>query len=128
MPSISIPAGYQQVMPYLIVSSAEKFLDFMLSVFGATEKMKSLKPDNTIAHAEVQVGESTIMFSSSTDQCGEQPAGLFIYVVDADKTYQKALDAGAKPVMPMSDQPYGRTGGVKDPFGNTWWVTGNNEQ
>ena len=125
MPSISIPAGYQQVMPYLIVSSAEKFLDFMLSVFDANEKMKSLKPDNTIAHAEVQLGESIIMFSSSSDQFTEQPAGLFVYVADADKTYQKALDAGAKPVMPMSDQPYGRTGGVKDPFGNTWWVTTN---
>ena len=128
MPSIPIPSGYQHVMPYLIVSSAEQFLAFMKDVFAATEKMISLKPDNTIAHSEVQLGESTIMFASSTDEFGNQPAGLFVYVADADATYQKALVAGATSVMPMSDQPYGRTGRVKDPFGNTWWVTTNNEQ
>ena len=62
--------------------------------------------------------------------CGEfvlpiaiQPAGMFVYVEDADETYHKALAEGAKSIMPPSDQEYGRSGGVIDPFGNTWWPT-----
>ena len=51
------------------------------------------------------------------------PAGLFIYVEDADETYKKAIEEGATVVTTLSDQAYGRSGGVKDPFGNTWWIT-----
>ena len=45
------------------------------------------------------------------------------YVDNADATFQTALDAGAKSIMPPADQPYGRSGGIIDPFGNTWWIT-----
>jgi len=50
---------------------------------------------------------------------------LFIYVHDADLTYKKALAAGAAtvPGNEPSDKDYGRTCGVTDPFGNTWWIT-----
>ena len=125
MPAVYIPQGYQQVMPYLIVKSAEQFLEFVKDVFGATEKHISHKPDDSIAHAEVQIGESTIMFASATDLFVEQPAGLFIYVSNADETYKKSIEKGATSVMEMTDQPYGRTGGVRDTFGNTWWITTN---
>jgi PhnB protein len=123
MATLSIPEGYQQVMPYLILQNAAQFLSFMEKVFGATEKYKALKDDGSIGHAELQIGESTIMFADSNEQWRTENAGLFIYVADADETYNKAIEAGATSVMPMSDQPYGRTGGVKDPFGNTWWIT-----
>ena len=123
MPAVKIPSGYQQIMPYLIVKDAQQFMDFTKQVFEATEKHISHKEDGSIAHAEVQIGESTIMFTNSTDQFGEQTAGLFVYVADADEVYKKAMEAGAESVMGMSDQPYGRTCGVKDPLGNTWWVT-----
>ncbi len=54
---------------------------------------------------------------------GLQNAGLYINVPDADEKFRLALDNGATVVMEMSDQSYGRTGGVRDPFGNTWWIT-----
>lgn len=38
---MKIPDGYQQVMPYLIVRDATKFVDFTSKVFGAVEKLKS---------------------------------------------------------------------------------------
>ncbi len=52
-------------------------------------------------------------------------AGMFIYVDDADTAYQKALTAGATTVegQEPSDKEYGRACGIKDPFGNTWWIT-----
>jgi len=63
------------------------------------------------------------MFGGSTEDWSVMTAGLFIYVEDADATYQKAMEAGAATVMALSDQAYGRTCGVKDPEGNTWWIT-----
>lgn len=120
---MKIPEGYQQVMPYLIVEGAAKFLDFMKKVFGAEEKMKVMRDENTIQHAEIRIGQSVIMFADATRQFKPRPAGLFVYVEDADQTYNQAISAGATSIMPMSDQEYGRSGGVADPFGNVWWPT-----
>lgn len=125
MQDISIPQGYQRVMPYLIIPNAAGFIEFTKTVFGAIEKNKMMRDEHTIAHAEVQIGESTIMLADSTELFAQHAAGLFVYVENADETYKNALAAGATSVMELSDQPYGRTCGVKDAFGNTWWVTKN---
>ena len=118
-----IPENYQTVMPYLIVKNAAQFMSFMQTVFGATEAYKAMRDENTIMHAEIMIGGSTIMFTDSTDVYGVQNAGMFIYVDDADETFKKAVDNGASIVNEMADQSYGRSGGVQDPFGNTWWIT-----
>ncbi|MGH2563832.1 MAG: VOC family protein [Ginsengibacter sp.] len=70
------------------------------------------------------IGGSTVMFADATDMYEVRNAGMFIYVDDADTTFKKTIDAGATIVSEMADQSYGRSGGVKDPFGNTWWITG----
>ncbi len=118
-----IPANYHTVMPYLIVENATKFLSFTEKVFDAREIYKAMRDQDTIMHAEIRIGDSTIMFADATDRYKPQPAGLFIYVDNADKRFKKAIQAGAKVINEVADQPYGRSGGVADPFGNTWWVT-----
>jgi uncharacterized glyoxalase superfamily protein PhnB len=118
-----IPANYQTVMPYLILDNAVKFISFTEKVFGAKETYKVMKDPVTIMHAEIMIGESTIMFADATDKYKPQPAALFIYVDDADKRYKKAIEAGATVLTEVADQPYGRSGGITDPFGNSWWVT-----
>ena len=118
-----IPENYQTVMPYLIVNGAEKFIVFVKEVFHAEETYRAMRNENTIMHAEIMIGGSTIMFADSTETYGVRNAGMFIYVEDADATFKKAIDAGATVVTEMADQSYGRSGGVKDPFGNTWWIT-----
>jgi len=120
---MKIPEGYQQVMPYLIVKGAAKFVDFMKKVFGGEEKMKVMRDENTIMHAEIRIGDSVIMLADATSHFEPRPAGLFVYVEDADETYHKAIAEGATSITPMSDQEYGRSGGVTDPFGNVWWPT-----
>jgi len=120
---MKIPEGYQRIMPYLIVEGASDFFNFMIAVFGAKEKMKVMRDETTIMHAELLIGESTIMFADSSHQYPPQTAGLFIYVDDADETYGQALATGAVSVLEPVDQDYGRTSGVKDPWGNTWWIT-----
>jgi PhnB protein len=123
MNNVTVPQGYQQIMPYLIVKNASLFLAFTKAVFEAEEKLKHMRDENTIMHAEVQIGNCVIMFADSTSDYQTQTTGLFIYVDDADRVYQKALEQGAVRVSDLANQPYGRSGGVKDPFGNTWWIT-----
>lgn len=121
--NLPIPAGYQTVMPYLILKNAAAFLQFTQDVFGAFEKYRTMRDEDHIAHAELTIGDSTIMLADSTEQYPPSTAGMFVFVASADETYQKAIDAGATSVMELSDQPYGRTCGVQDPFGNVWWIT-----
>ncbi len=118
-----IPPQYQTVMPYLIVEGAEKFSNFTQAVFGAVEQLRVPRSPGVIMHAEINIGGSTIMFADATEQYPPRPAGMFIYVQDADETYARALYEGATAISPMADQPYGRSGGVMDPFGNSWWIT-----
>lgn len=122
---MKIPEGNQVVMPYLIVAGAQKFIEFTQKVFNAkeNEKSRSMSDEKTIMHSEIMIGDSTIMFADSTEKFKPRTAGLFIYVENADETYKKAIREGATTLMELSDQDYGRTCGVTDPFGNIWWIT-----
>ncbi len=119
---MKLPEGYQRVMPYLILKHAEGFFDFTRKVFGATEKIRSFHQD-VFKHGEIQIGDSTIMFGEGNADWGYQPAGIFVYVDDADATFKKAVEYGCKAIMPIANQSYGRSGGIQDPYGNTWWIT-----
>lgn len=123
MENLIIHTGYQTVMPYLVIKDATGFFNFMQKVFDAAEKMRIMRDDTHIMHGEFQIGESTIMFADSTEEFKTQTAGLFVYVSDADETYNRALEEGATSLTAMSNQDYGRSGGVTDPFGNVWWIT-----
>jgi len=121
---MEIPSRHQAVMPYLIIKGASKFLEFAQNVFHAELAYSTPREDgDTIMHAEMQISGSTIMFAEATEQWDTQPANLFIYVNDADETYHQAISNGATTVNELSDQDYGRTCGVTDPFGNVWWIT-----
>ncbi len=51
------------------------------------------------------------------------PAFLYVYVDDTDKTYRRALEAGARSLEEPSDMHYGdRRGMVKDEWGNSWQI------
>lgn len=122
---MNIPVGYAVLTPYVIVNNAADFMDFMENVFDAEEKMKFFQPDGSgkIMHAEVEINGSVLMLADSSDTYKPMPAGLFIYVDDADEIYERALDNGAVSVQEPADKDYGRSAGVIDPFGNTWWIT-----
>ncbi len=117
------PDYYRTVMPYLILNDVEEFLAFTKDVFGAVEMMKHKDESGRIVHTEIVIGDSAIMAGQGTDQWETQPAGLYVTVDSADDSYHKAVKAGAKTVMELSDKEYGRTCGVKDSNGNTWWIT-----
>ncbi len=117
------PEGYPLLSPYLIVENAAGFIPFVQSVFGAQLQNHHLRDETIVMHAELKIGDSIIMLADSTPEYPPATANLFIYVENADATYERALQEGAVAVTPMGDQSYGRSGGVKDAFGNTWWIT-----
>jgi PhnB protein len=124
MSTLNIPEKHQAVMPYLILPGAAKFLDFTKKVFDAEETaLYKRDKEEGIMHAEVMIGNSTIMFADSTEQWKPQTACLYVYVKNADEVYAKAIAEGAITVMEPADKDYGRTCGVNDPLGNTWWIT-----
>ena len=121
---MNIPKTHQAVMPYVIVDDAAKLIDFAKKVFDAALNFTELRDDTEkIRHAEIQIDGSTIMLADATDEWKQQPANLFVYVDNADDTYNSALENGATSLMELSDQSYGRTCGITDPVGNVWWIT-----
>src|SRR5207237_10047760 len=54
---------------------------------------------------------------------GGPPVGMHLHVADADAFVDRAITAGARLIMPVTDQFYGdRSGQVADPFGYTWTI------
>ncbi len=123
-----IPKGYNHVIPYLVVSNASGFISFMKEVFNAEEVMRHMRDEQSVMHAEMKIIDSFIMVSDATEAYPALAANMFVYVPDADAAYASAIANGATSITAMADQPYGRTGGFTDPFGNTWWVTTNKNQ
>jgi len=117
------PRGYHSICPYLLITDVPKMIDFLVRAFGAIEKERHERPDGSIGHAEVKIGDSIVMMGGVSGEWKSMEASVFIYIDDADAAYARALAAGATSVMEPSLQYYGdRMGGVRDPFGNLWWV------
>lgn len=127
-----IPKGYHTVTPSIVVAGAAKAIEFYKKAFGAQEVMRFPGPDGkTIMHAEIRVGDSNIMLGDEMPEQGARgpktiggtPVSFFIYGDDVDAAWKRAVDAGAKPIMPLADQFWGdRTGCLEDPFGHHWWL------
>ena len=128
-PSVKpIPDGYPQVSPSLVIDGAAQAIDFYTQVLGATERMRMGGPDGRVGHAEIQFGDSVVMLGQSPDQTRTTHSMLYLYVPDVDAVYEKAVAAGGISLREPVDQFYGdRSGAVKDPGGNEWWIATHKE-
>ncbi len=119
-----IPEGYHTVTPAFRVTGAARVIDFMKQAFDATEIDRYTAPDGTVAHAELRIGDSIVMLGEPGERFQPMPASLHVYVPDVDETYRRAIEAGATSLREPADQFYGdRSGGVRDPGGNEWWIS-----
>ena len=118
-----IPMGYHTITPFLSVHGAARLIDFVKQVFEAAEIERMMNEDGTIKHAEVRIGDSILMVSEARGEWQPMPSAFYLYVSDARAVYQRALQAGAISLMEPVDTFYGnRESGVKDSFGNHWWI------
>src|SRR5215469_10671721 len=112
-----IPDSYRRITPCLTVQGAAMALEFYAAVFGATERMRVPGPGETIAHAEIQIGDSVLIVEDEDPYRGTKapppgglpgsPASLFIYVEDADAVIDRAAKLGATVQSAAEDQFYG---------------------
>ncbi|MEM8680722.1 MAG: VOC family protein [Planctomycetota bacterium] len=127
----AIPAGCNTVNAYLVVKDAEASIDFYTKAFGGEGGACLRAPDGSVMHAEIRIGNSTIMLSQenpawelkSAETLGGSPVSLHLYVEDADALFKQAIDAGCTEVAPLMDAFWGdRFGKVCDPFGLQWSI------
>jgi PhnB protein len=123
-----VPEGHSVVSPYLVVKGVAQLLEFVKNTFEATETYRLARPDGGVGHAEVRIGDSTIMMGEPMGAFTPMPCMLHVYVADVDTVYKRALQAGATAVTPPADQFYGdRRADVKDAFGNQWFIATRKE-
>lgn len=121
-------SGRSVVSTFIVVPDAMRVVDFAKAVFDARELREPLfHADGSLWNMELDIGGSTVMLGEAKDGTA-RPAFLYVHVEDCDATYEKALAAGAKPIMPPQDRFYGdRDGGVEDMAGNLWWIATHKE-
>ena len=126
-----IPPGMHTVTPHLVVRGAAKAIDFYKKAFDAKEEARLPGPNGMIMHASIRIGDSSVMLMDESPEWKAvgplslrgSPVTIHLYVNDADQTFESALKAGAKPIMPMADMFWGdRYGVVEDPFGHSWSI------
>jgi len=110
------PEGWPAVIPRIVSNQPLQLVEFIKNVFGATGDYLTERP--TI----LSIGDSMIMISEAGVR-DPMRAFLYVYVEDADETYRRAIQAGAKSLEKPADVPYGdRRAMVKDQWGNIWQI------
>ncbi len=118
-----VPKGLHSVNAYLHPLRAEPLIGFLKRAFGAWEVSKYASLDGVVHHAEIQVGDSVIEMGEAHGKYEPIPAMFYLYVPNVDAVYKQAVAAGATSFQEPADQFYGdRSAGVKDNFGNIWYI------
>ena len=119
-------AGFHTVTPYLVVENAPALVEFTVRAFAAAEGTRKASGAGGF-HTDVQIGDAKLMIGGGTPEVPWQgaamPTALHVYVPDTDAAFDRAVEAGATVIQRPADMPYGeRSGGVKDPSGNVWYI------
>jgi uncharacterized glyoxalase superfamily protein PhnB len=107
---------YRSVTPRIVTDDVEGLVALLRTVFDADGEIVVGRP------VDVHIGDSIIMVSGAGER-DAFPAFLYLYVDDADATYQRALAAGATSLEAPLDTPYGdRRAMVRDPWGDVFQI------
>ncbi|HVP67119.1 MAG TPA: VOC family protein [Anaeromyxobacteraceae bacterium] len=125
-----VPPGAHTVTPSLALGDCARALEFYRLALGAEEVVRMPTPDGRkVWHAEIRIGDSIVylgdeqpgMRTRAPSPDRPSPVGFWLYVVDCEAAYRRAVQAGALSAMPPTDMFWGdRTATVHDPFGYTW--------
>lgn len=132
----AIPEGVSPVVPHLCVRGAKKALEFYQAAFGA-EVLSMMPMGDLVGHADLKIGGARVYVADEMPGFGavKSPkslkgtsANLHLWVEDCDAAFARAVAAGAKVAMPLTDQFWGdRYGMVVDPFGHVWAISSHKE-
>lgn len=117
-----IPNGFTSVTPYFIIDDGDKFLKFLVDSFEC-EMIDEHREDGNLRHFAMKVFGSMIEGSEGSGEYPPRQNAIHLYVSDVDAVYAKAIAAGGESLHEVTDMPYGeRSGGIKDPCGNHWYI------
>lgn len=126
----AVPQGMHTVTPHLSVQGAENAVEFYRRAFGAEVSSIHRAPDGKVMHAEIRIGDSKLFLADempnaqgckSPKSLGGTCVVLNIYTENVDKLFERAVSAGARVTLPLSNQFWGdRYGQVEDPYGHAW--------
>jgi PhnB protein len=120
-----------ELYPFLAVRDVPAAIDFYTAAFGAAEVGERVVAPNGATVAEIEIDGNRVGLASdapdlgtpSPESAGATTVRLSLVVDDPDAVAARAVDAGARFMFPIEDQPYGwRQGRVVDPFGHHWLV------
>jgi PhnB protein len=118
------PENYNSLSPYLIVDDAQKLVDLLTAVFDAKTLRRFAHENGKIAHIELQLDDTVIMISDSTENYHAEKTMMHMYVPDVFKTFEKAVEHGCeiieKPIRKDGDPD--TRGSFYDCAGNYWAI------
>jgi PhnB protein len=115
----------------LVVIDANAAIAFYRDAFAARELARTRHESGRVQHAEVVIGDSLLLLHDDFSDLGGPSAAtpgcsgvtIHLYLPDADATFDRAITAGARSILPIDDQPWGdHYGIVEDPFGHRWSI------
>jgi uncharacterized glyoxalase superfamily protein PhnB len=117
------PEGLRSVQPYLHLREAHKMIPFLEATFGAEVLGVHKSPEGAVLHATIRIGNATLEIDEAYGEFQPMPCHLHVYVPDTDAVYAQALRAGATSIETPQNKEYGdRSAGVKDAWGNSWFI------
>ncbi len=117
------PEGLRSVQPYLHLREAHMMIPFMETVFSAEAMNVHKSQEGAVLHATMRIGNATLEIDEAQGEFQPMPCHLHVYMPDTDAAYARAMAAGATSIEVPQDKPYGdRSAGVKDAWGNSWFI------
>lgn len=118
------------ITPYIAVPDSQAALDFYRRALGAEVTTEpQVMDDGTVGHCAFRVFGSEVMMSDAYPDLGVVtpdatgvPVTLYLQVPDCDAATDTMAAAGATVDRSPSDNPYGRTSVLRDPFGHRWML------
>ena len=119
------------VIPMLVCRDAASEIAFCAAAFGAQELACRRGPADVVVHATLSIGGAMIMIHDESPHLGSRapqtdgssPVVIYLYVAHVDDVIARAVAAGARILLPPTNQPWGdRVGRIIDPAGHVWNV------
>ena len=118
--------GAPNIFPCLRYENAPKAIEWLGKAFGFKKQFVVPGENDSVAHAQLQLGAGMIMMGSGgkpdpKNPWATAPYGIYVVVKDIDAHFARAKSAGAKIERPLADTEYGsREYSVRDCDGHLW--------
>ncbi|WP_439106149.1 VOC family protein [Congregibacter sp.] len=122
------------VAPYLCVRDGAAAIEFYKKAFAA-EEVARYGHEGKLGHATLRINDHLLMLADEFLEMeelvgnvapdtleGRTTFTIALAVDDADQWFDRAIEAGATAIRPVTDEFFGRHGKLRDPFGHVWSV------